>query len=58
MFGYDHFVSCGRSLTRLIQIGAAAWWYNWKQDSFDELAGSLIAGRKSIAAMFCAFSWY
>ena len=56
MFGYDHFVSCGRSLTRLIQIGAAAWWYNWKQDSFDELAGALIAGRKSIVAMFCAFS--
>ncbi|CAG5184826.1 uncharacterized protein ALTATR162_LOCUS11101 [Alternaria atra] len=25
-------------------IGAAAWWHDWKQDSFDELAGALVAG--------------
>lgn len=35
-----------RSRLILGQIGAAAWWHGWNQESYDELAGALIAGRK------------
>lgn len=40
-------VICGRVIDASPVIGAASWWYGWGQDSFDELAGALIAGRKT-----------
>ena len=39
-------VICGRVTDASPVIGAASWWYGWAEDSFDELAGALIAGRK------------
>lgn len=39
-------IICGRVTDASPVIGAAAWWHGWKEDSFDELAGALIAGRK------------
>jgi hypothetical protein len=39
-------VICGRVTDASPVIGAAAWWYEWKEDSFNELAGALVAGRK------------
>jgi Acyclic terpene utilisation family protein AtuA len=29
-----------------MQIGAAAWWHEWNETSYDELAGALVAGRE------------
>jgi len=40
-------VICGRVTDASPVIGAAAWWYGWNTDSFNELAGALIAGRQS-----------
>ncbi|KAH7409756.1 hypothetical protein BKA64DRAFT_571134 [Cadophora sp. MPI-SDFR-AT-0126] len=37
-------VICGRVTDASPVIGAAAWWYGWKEDDFDQLAGALIAG--------------
>ncbi|PVH85591.1 DUF1446-domain-containing protein [Cadophora sp. DSE1049] len=37
-------VVCGRVTDAGPVIGAAAWWYDWQLDSFDELAGALVAG--------------
>jgi hypothetical protein len=39
-------IICGRVTDASPVIGAAAWWYGWQRESFDELAGALIAGRK------------
>lgn len=39
-------VICGRVTDASPVLGAAAWWYGWKEDSLDELAGALIAGRE------------
>jgi hypothetical protein len=39
-------VICGRVTDASPVIGAAAWWYGWGTESFDELAGALVAGRK------------
>ncbi|UKZ84328.1 uncharacterized protein TrAFT101_000241 [Trichoderma asperellum] len=36
-------VLCGRCTDASPVMGAAAWYYGWKEDSFDELAGSLLA---------------
>lgn len=41
-------IICGRVTDASPVIGAAAWWYGWKPESFDELAGALLAGRKLI----------
>jgi hypothetical protein len=38
-------VICGRVTDASPVIGAAAWWYGWGPESFDELAGALVAGR-------------
>lgn len=38
-------IICGRVTDASPVIGAASWWYGWMEDSFDELAGALIAGR-------------
>jgi hypothetical protein len=40
-------VICGRVMDASPVIGAAAWWYHWSQDAWDELAGALVAGRES-----------
>ncbi|KAH4043935.1 hypothetical protein HBH98_117170 [Parastagonospora nodorum] len=37
-------VICGRVADASPVIGAAAWWHQWKDDDFDQLAGALIAG--------------
>ncbi|KAI1259602.1 DUF1446-domain-containing protein [Xylariaceae sp. FL1019] len=37
-------VICGRVSDASPIIGAAAWWHQWKNDQFDELAGSLVIG--------------
>jgi hypothetical protein len=39
-------VICGRVTDASPVIGAAAWWYGWRPEAFDELAGALVAGRK------------
>ena len=39
-------VVCGRVTDASPVVGAARWWYRWPEDSFDELAGALVAGRK------------
>lgn len=39
-------VICGRVADAAQAIGASAWWHDWKPEQFDELAGSLIVGRK------------
>jgi hypothetical protein len=40
-------VICGRVTDASPVIGTAAWWYGWGPEAFDELAGALVAGRKS-----------
>ncbi|THZ83701.1 DUF1446-domain-containing protein [Aureobasidium pullulans] len=37
-------VICGRVTDASPVIGAAAWWYGWSEQSYDQLAGALIAG--------------
>lgn len=37
-------IICGRVADSSPVIGAAAWWHDWEEDSFDALAGSLIGG--------------
>ncbi|KAL3462122.1 hypothetical protein BJX64DRAFT_259676 [Aspergillus heterothallicus] len=37
-------VICGRVTDASPVIGAAAWWYGWERDAWDELAGALVAG--------------
>ncbi|KAK6435650.1 hypothetical protein LTR95_008161 [Oleoguttula sp. CCFEE 5521] len=37
-------VICGRVTDASPVIGAVAWWYGWRPDQFDVLAGALIAG--------------
>lgn len=39
-------IICGRVTDASPVIGAASWWHGWREDSFDELAGALIAGRE------------
>jgi hypothetical protein len=40
-------VICGRVTDASLVKGAAAWWYGWRRDAWDELAGALVAGRMS-----------
>lgn len=37
-------VICGRVADASPVIGAAAWWYDWAESDFDQLAGALVAG--------------
>lgn len=37
-------VICGRVADASPVMGAAAWWHSWKEDDYDALAGSLVAG--------------
>ena len=37
-------VLCGRVADASPCVGAAAWWHDWKEDQFDELARALMAG--------------
>ena len=37
-------VLCGRVSDASPAVGAAAWWHNWEEDQYDELAAALIAG--------------
>ncbi|KAI1175270.1 hypothetical protein F4777DRAFT_550798 [Nemania sp. FL0916] len=37
-------VICGRVADASPVMGAAQWWYGWKDDEFDKLAGALVAG--------------
>lgn len=37
-------VLCGRVADASPAVGAAAWWHDWKEDQFDELASALMAG--------------
>jgi hypothetical protein len=43
-------VLCGRVTDASPVIGAAAWWYQWSKDAWDNLAGALVAGRKLLRA--------
>lgn len=40
-------VICERMADAAPAIGASAWWHDWHSEQFDELANSLIVGRKS-----------
>jgi hypothetical protein len=42
-------VICGRVTDASPVIGAAAWWYGWDEESYDELAGALVAGREYLS---------
>ncbi|KAI0870465.1 DUF1446-domain-containing protein [Hypoxylon argillaceum] len=37
-------IICGRVADASPVLGAAQWWHGWKEDDFDKLAGSLVAG--------------
>ncbi len=37
-------VVTGRVTDAALAIGPAAWWHGWRRDSWDELAGALVAG--------------
>lgn len=37
-------VICGRVSDASPVIGLSAWWHNWSEQDFDQLAGSLVAG--------------
>lgn len=37
-------VICGRVTDASPVIGAAAWWYGWRPEEYDALAGALVAG--------------
>ncbi|KAI0517812.1 hypothetical protein F5B22DRAFT_602566, partial [Xylaria bambusicola] len=37
-------IICGRVADASPVMGAAQWWYGWKDDDFDKLAGALVAG--------------
>ena len=37
-------VLCGRVSDASPAVGAAAWWHNWREDQYDELAAALMAG--------------
>ncbi|KAJ5414227.1 hypothetical protein N7509_000854 [Penicillium cosmopolitanum] len=37
-------VLCGRVTDASPVIGAAAWWYQWSKEAWDNLAGALVAG--------------
>ena len=37
-------VICGRCTDASPVIGAAAWWYGWSENDYNQLAGALIAG--------------
>lgn len=37
-------IICGRVTDASPVIGLCAWWHGWTQESFDELAGALVAG--------------
>jgi hypothetical protein len=39
-------VICGRVTDASPVIGLSAWWHGWSEDSFDQLAGALVAGRE------------
>jgi hypothetical protein len=42
-------IICGRVTDASPVVGAATWWYGWKEDSFDQLAGALIASREFLS---------
>jgi hypothetical protein len=44
-------IICGRVTDASPVVAAAAWWYNWGQESFNELARALVAGRKLFIAV-------
>ncbi len=37
-------VVCPRVTDASLVVGPAAWWHGWRRDSFDELAGAVVAG--------------
>ncbi|MGK2886984.1 MAG: acyclic terpene utilization AtuA family protein [Rhodococcus sp. (in: high G+C Gram-positive bacteria)] len=37
-------VICGRVTDASVVVGAAAWWHDWAMDSWNELAGAVVAG--------------
>lgn len=37
-------IICGRVADASPVMGAAAWWHEWRDDQFNELAGALVAG--------------
>ncbi|KAF2096430.1 DUF1446-domain-containing protein [Rhizodiscina lignyota] len=39
-----HIVICGRCTDASPVIGAASWWHRWDEESYDQLAGALVAG--------------
>lgn len=47
-------VICGRVTGASPVIGLAAWWYDWKEDDLDQLAGALVAGRMYISRVSLA----
>ncbi|CAN9201902.1 unnamed protein product [Alternaria alternata] len=51
-------VLAGRVADAAPVIGAAAWWHDWKNDQFDELAGALIAGHLVECSAYVTGGYY
>ncbi|KAE8823214.1 hypothetical protein HRS9139_09623 [Pyrenophora teres f. teres] len=51
-------VIAGRVADAAPVIGAAAWWHNWQNDQFDELAGALIAGHLIECSSYVCGGYY
>ncbi|KNG51966.1 duf1446 domain-containing protein [Stemphylium lycopersici] len=51
-------VLAGRVADAAPVIGAAAWWHDWKNDQFDELAGALIAGHLVECSSYVCGGYY
>ncbi|RAR02793.1 DUF1446-domain-containing protein [Stemphylium lycopersici] len=51
-------VLAGRVADAAPIIGAAAWWHDWKNDQFDELAGALIAGHLVECSSYVCGGYY
>lgn len=49
---------CGRVTDASPVIGAAAWWYGWSQEAYQQLAGALVAGHLIECGPYgCGANW-
>ncbi|EOA91312.1 hypothetical protein ACJQWK_03710 [Exserohilum turcicum] len=51
-------VIAGRVADAAPVIGAAAWWHDWQNDQFDELAGALVAGHLIECSSYVCGGYY
>ncbi|KAJ5020808.1 hypothetical protein J3E73DRAFT_395193 [Bipolaris maydis] len=51
-------VIAGRVADAAPVVGAAAWWHDWRNDQFDELAGALVAGHLIECSSYVCGGYY